>query len=88
MSWLMFVLPVLVICVLLASYYTVSFISHVLDVPPSAPSPPASFSLSARNEIGTFDVISASGSQETPADELSAFIFKIDDGKRSYIVQV
>ena len=58
-------------------------------IPPSAPSPPASFSLSARNEIGTFDVISASGSQETPADELSAFIFEIDDnGKRSYIVQV
>ena len=59
------------------------------DVPLTAPPPPTSFSLSARDEIGRFNVTSATSSQTEPTDQISAFVFRIKSGQDIYyIVQV
>lgn len=50
------------------------------------PSQPTSFNLSARNEVGRFDITSAKATHSTPEDELSAFIFRVVVSQETFYI--
>ena len=62
----------------------------ITDVPQDKPNAPSSFSLSPREEeSGRFNVTAANAAHTSPADELSAFLFRISyAGENYYILQV